>query len=89
MAASPTLRRNFITSALSMVLNHGFNGIDIDWEYPNRRDTVHGAADIENFTTLLKELREIFDPHGLLVSAAVSATEVSSSLSYNIPAISE
>lgn len=89
MAANPTLRKNFITSALQMVLKHGFDGFDVDWEYPNRKDTVNGEADIDNFTTLLKELREAFNPHGLLITAAVSADKTSASLSYDIPAISK
>ncbi|KAH9640940.1 hypothetical protein HF086_003030 [Spodoptera exigua] len=73
MAASPTLRKNFIDSALNMITKHGFDGLDIDWEYPNRRDTVHGEADIDNFTTLLKEIRAVFDKQGLLLTAAVSS----------------
>lgn len=88
MAADPGLRRNFINSALDMILRFGFDGFDVDWEYPNRMDSVHGAADIDNFTTLLRELRQAFDPHGLLLTAAVSATEWAASLSYDIPAIS-
>nr|XP_049706278.1 probable chitinase 2 isoform X5 [Helicoverpa armigera]XP_049706280.1 probable chitinase 2 isoform X7 [Helicoverpa armigera] len=89
MAASSTLRQNFIDSALKMITTHGFDGLDIDWEYPNRRDTVHGKADIENFTTLLKEIREVFDKKGLLLTAAVSSVRASASQSYNVKAISE
>ncbi|XP_026316169.1 chitinase-3-like protein 1 [Hyposmocoma kahamanoa] len=89
MAANPALRKNFVTSALQMVLKHGFDGFDVDWEYPNRRDTVNGEADIDNFTMLLKELREAFNPHGLLITAALSADKTSASLSYDIPAISK
>lgn len=89
MAANPALRKNFVTSALQMILKHGFDGFDVDWEYPNRRDSVNGPADIDNFTTLLKELSEAFKPHGLLVTAALSADKSSASLSYDIPAISK
>lgn len=88
MAASTTLRKNFITSALKMVQDHGFDGLDVDWEYPNRRDTVNGQADIDNYTELLRELREEFDKHGLFLSAAVSSVRDMASLSYDIPAIS-
>ncbi|XP_047036858.1 probable chitinase 2 [Helicoverpa zea] len=89
MAANSRLRQNFIDSALKMITTHGFDGLDIDWEYPNRRDTVHGKADIENFTTLLKEIREVFDKKGLLLTAAVSSVRASASQSYNVKAISE
>lgn len=88
MSASPALRQNFITSAIQMLQTHGFDGLDVDWEYPNRRDTVNGRADIENFTELLRELREEFNKHGLFLSAAVSAVRDMALLSYNIPAIS-
>ncbi|CAB3226004.1 unnamed protein product [Arctia plantaginis] len=88
MAASTGLRRNFINSILRMLTTYGFDGLDLDWEYPNRRDTVHGKADIDNFTQLLKELREAFDSHGFLLTAAVAAIEEMAILSYDVPAIS-
>ncbi|CAH0697378.1 unnamed protein product [Spodoptera exigua] len=89
MAASPTLRKNFIDSALNMITKHGFDGLDIDWEYPNRRDTVHGEADIDNFTTLLKEIRAVFDKQGLLLTAAVSSVRAAATQSYNVAEISK
>ncbi|XP_023936024.1 chitinase-3-like protein 1 [Bicyclus anynana] len=89
MAANPTLRQNFITSATNMVLTYGFDGFDLDWEYPNRRDTVYGKADIDNFTTLMKELRAEFDKHGLLLSAAVAAVGSVAVLSYDVPAFTQ
>ncbi|XP_063372990.1 probable chitinase 2 [Cydia amplana] len=89
MAASATQRKTFITTARDMLLNYGFDGLDIDWEYPNQRDTTQGAADVENFSLLLKELREEFDKHGLLITVAVVAVKQSASLSYDIPTISK
>lgn len=87
MAANPTLRRNFVTSALNFVKSYGFDGLDVDWEYPNRRDSVNGQADIDNFTQLLKELRAEFDKDNLLLSSAVASVKDVASLSYDIPAI--
>ncbi|XP_050356717.1 chitinase-3-like protein 1 [Nymphalis io] len=87
MAANPTFRKNFVSSALAMVLQYGFDGLDVDWEYPNRRDSINGQADINNFTQLLKELREEFNKYGLLLTAAVSSVKASASLSYDIPSI--
>lgn len=89
MAASAILRKTFITTARDMLLNYGFDGLDIDWEYPNQRDTTQGSADVENFSLLLKELREEFDKHGLLITVAVAAVKQSASLSYDIPTISK
>ncbi|CAH2239667.1 jg12443 [Pararge aegeria aegeria] len=89
MAASSSLRKNFITSATEMALKYGFDGIDIDWEYPNGRDTVYGRADVDNFTQLLKEMRAEFDKHGLLLSAAVAAVGKVAALYYDIPAFTQ
>ncbi|KAJ2938715.1 hypothetical protein O0L34_g3325 [Tuta absoluta] len=87
MAASETFRKNFISSALNLVETHGFDGFDIDWEYPARRDSVNGAKDVDNYTQLLKELKAVFSPKGLLISAAVSAVEEAAVQSYDIPAV--
>lgn len=78
-----------MSSSIKMILDHGFDGLNIDWEYPNGRDTVNGAADVQNFVLLLKELRQEFDKHGLVLSAAVAAVEAVASLYYDIPGISK
>nr|ALO79339.1 chitinase 2 [Chilo suppressalis] len=89
MAADPAKRQNFIQSALDIIFEYDFEGFDLDWEYPNRRDTVHGVDDIENFSQLVKEMREEFDEYGLILTAAVSSFEASASQSYNVSAISQ
>lgn len=47
MASTPYNRKTFIDSALSYVKKQGFDGFDLDWEYPE-------GDDRENFATLLK-----------------------------------
>ncbi|KAL4713733.1 hypothetical protein ACJJTC_004264 [Scirpophaga incertulas] len=89
MAANKTLRTNFINSTLQMVLDYDVDGMELDWEFPNARDTVHGEEDIDNFTQLLKELREAFDEYGLSLTAAVSAVEASASQYYDVKGISQ
>ncbi|CAG9792356.1 unnamed protein product [Diatraea saccharalis] len=89
MAASPVLRKNFVQSALKTILDYGFDGLDIDWEYPNRRDTVHGKADVDHFTKLLKEIKEEFLKYSLILTAAVSAHKKTASLSYDVQSISK
>lgn len=89
MASKPSLRKNFITSAIRIIQKYGFDGLDIDWEYPNARDSVHGEADIDNFTQLLKELRVEFDKNDLILSAAVAAVTNTAASSYDIKGISQ
>ena len=40
VAASSTLRANLIASCISFFQQWGYDGIDIDWEYPVNSDKV-------------------------------------------------
>ncbi|KAI8423708.1 hypothetical protein MSG28_012739 [Choristoneura fumiferana] len=73
----------------TMLLTHGFDGLDVDWEYPSQRDSTHGSADVNNFSVLLKELREEFDKNGLMITVAVAAVKQSASRSYDIATMSQ
>ncbi len=55
MVANPSSRAEFIESAISYAHQYGFNGIDIDWEYPG--DLTRGGTeqDFDNFVTFLSE----------------------------------
>ncbi len=57
MVSSSATRDQFIQSAVSYALKYGFNGIDLDWEYPG--DLTRGGAesDFINFLQLLSELQ--------------------------------
>jgi len=58
VAATPALRSITAMSCIAMFLDGDlFDGIDIDWEYPD-------AADTENFTSLLIEFRHQLDSEG-------------------------
>jgi len=45
------------------MLKHRIDGIDLDWEYPGQRgdDNIYRAVDKENFTLILKLIREKLD----------------------------
>ncbi|KAJ5254853.1 hypothetical protein N7505_010004 [Penicillium chrysogenum] len=52
------LRKSFIDSAIEFMEDRGFDGIDIDWEYPTAEDRGGRDEDKENFVTFMKELKE-------------------------------
>lgn len=57
MAASRETRQIFIASVQSFLRVFGFDGIDIDWEYPVAPDRGGIPADFINYVTFLSELR--------------------------------
>jgi len=56
-------RRVFIDSAMDVIHRYDLDGLDVDWEYPGMAGAGHPfrAEDKQNFTLLMKELRERFD----------------------------
>lgn len=63
VASSDSSRKIFAKSAVDFLKKYKLDGIDLDWEYPNQvgAGNPHGPEDIENFTLLLKEVREQLD----------------------------
>ncbi|HAX87078.1 MAG TPA: chitinase [Cyanobacteria bacterium UBA11370] len=57
MASSSAGRQQFISSAIEYAHKYGFDGIDIDWEYPGDRNRGGTDNDFENFLALLNEFR--------------------------------
>jgi chitinase len=57
VAADEGLRTTFVQSSVQFMTQNGFDGIDIDWEFPLPNDSG-------NFTTLLQELRSQLEAQG-------------------------
>ncbi|HWZ87785.1 MAG TPA: glycoside hydrolase family 18 protein [Polyangiaceae bacterium] len=57
MAATAKYRHEFIESALSLLREYDFDGLDIDWEYPGSGERGGYSADRHNYVTLLAELQ--------------------------------
>ncbi len=64
VALTEESRTNFAKSVLEFVQKYGFDGVDLDWEYPVRGgqpDNINRPEDARNYTLLLKEIRETFN----------------------------
>jgi len=88
VARSPAKRRRFAREAVQFVLRHGFDGLDMDWEYPGQRDG-NSNKDRLNFIRLLGDIKRELTPYGLLLTGAVGAAEFSATLSYDIPKVAQ
>ncbi|XP_053662726.1 chitinase-3-like protein 1 [Anopheles marshallii] len=81
VAGDSQRRTTFARNAVSFLQQYRFDGMDIDWEYPD-------AEDKANFVLFLQELAKAFAPYNYLLTVAVGAPEWRANESYDIPAIS-
>lgn len=83
VALTSTSRRIFIDSALSFIRRYNLDGLDVDWEYPGQLgdNNTFRPQDRDNYTALLRELRQSFDHeeqqthHHLLLTIAVNSEQ--------------
>ena len=64
VASTGARREAFAQSCLDILLEHGFDGVDLDWEYPvsgGLAGNTNRPQDKQNFTLLLKAIREKLD----------------------------
>ena len=71
MACEDNLRAAFVKDCKKIADEFNLDGIDMDWEYPSSRGPGITAQpeDIDNFTKLMKELREILGKDKLVTFA--------------------
>lgn len=89
---SAAARKKFIDHVIKFIMKHNFDGLDLDWEYPVcwQVDCKKGPpSDKEGFSAWVKELKAAFQPHGLLLSAAVSPSNKVIDMGYDVPVLSQ
>lgn len=65
-ASTAQKRATFAASCVSFIRAYGFDGVDLDWEYPVSGGPAGGVpADKPNFTLLLAEIRSQLDAAGV------------------------
>ncbi|KAF9480694.1 hypothetical protein BDN70DRAFT_992496 [Pholiota conissans] len=64
LVASSGNTQTFIASVLSVMETYGFDGIDVDWEYPGAFDRGGNPSDTENYVNFMKAVKSAFTPHG-------------------------
>ncbi|KAK6542096.1 hypothetical protein TWF694_007865 [Orbilia ellipsospora] len=71
LVASASNRAAFISSLVNFMKKYGFQGADLDWEYPTAPERGGRASDAANYVTLVKEMRAAFGTsYGLSVVLA-------------------
>lgn len=67
-AATEESRTIFADSLVDFIIEHGFDGVDLDWEYPvsgGGPGTYPNPTDKENYPLLLEKIREKLDEQGV------------------------
>ncbi|XP_013136711.1 PREDICTED: probable chitinase 2 [Papilio polytes] len=86
MAETAESRTKFIKSVLVFLDVYKFDGLDLDWEYPAKRDGR--PIDRANFVLLVKELKEAFEPKNYLLTAALGAGKETMDAAYDMHKLS-
>ncbi|KAG8360039.1 hypothetical protein FVEN_g2141 [Fusarium venenatum] len=71
LCADAGKRADFIKSAAAFMDKYGFQGIDLDWEYPGEPKRGGSRADIANFVSLLRDMKKAWgDKYGISLTLA-------------------
>ncbi|KAF2996314.1 hypothetical protein E8E14_001197 [Neopestalotiopsis sp. 37M] len=64
LAASDSAQSAFFKSLLNFMATYGFDGVDMDWEYPVAPERSGVTEDFENYVSFLKNLRNALSSDG-------------------------
>ena len=79
VVSNATIRATFVDNLYNFLTAYGFDGVEIDWEYPNSYDKT-------NFVLLLRQLKIKFG-NRLILAVAVSFEISRIGTAYDVPAI--
>lgn len=92
LVRNPAARARFIKHVVEFLEKYGFEGLDLDWEYPVcwQVDCKKGNPDEKrHFAAFVKELSAAFKPRGLLLSSAVSPSKTVIDAGYDVPSLAK
>jgi len=96
MASKKRNRKKFIKSVFIFCRKHGFDGVDLDWEYPAFKDQGGVKQDKKNFAKLLTELRQSIEDEvledgseKLLLTIAVTGEATKLGNGYDVPKVAK
>ena len=92
MVTDPAKRSKFVEHVVPFLQQYGFDGLDLDWEYPKcwQGDCRKGKdSEKADFANWCDELKAAFKPHGLGLSAAVSASKTIVDAGYDVPRLAK
>ena len=75
----------FVNHSAVFLQQYGFDGLDLDYEYPGY-DRGQGASDTDKagFTQLVRQLSQVYRDQGLELTAAVSASKTVIDSGYDV-----
>ncbi|GAB1598163.1 chitinase-3-like protein 1 isoform X1 [Argonauta hians] len=85
MVSSQSNINEFLTNSISFIRKYRFDGLDIDWEYPTKRQGR--PTDRNGLSQLVRTLRPAYQREGLLLTAALSPNTQYSLDYYDIPVL--
>lgn len=90
-ASTPENRAAFAASCVEFCQQHGFDGVDLDWEYPGDPTRGGQEADKANFGLLVDAIRAAFDaaPVALELTMAVPIFQGKLTDGYDLPALAK
>ncbi|KAH7321500.1 family 18 glycosyl hydrolase [Rhexocercosporidium sp. MPI-PUGE-AT-0058] len=73
MSSTSANRKAYIDGLIKFMNTYGFDGVDLDWEYPQAGDRGGATADTANYVSLVKDMRTAFGTkYGITVTLPTS-----------------